>query len=282
MGDRLHRGALAIAVVLGAISSPASADGFLSCWVVTEVDAYGVEQTITRCRIAGGATVDYGSDSEVPSVLYPNLGTDIDGECWYLTSAATLYLIITQYADGSADIGYDPDPTIPGGIIVVGPTIRRCTSEPTPAVDPSTDAWNYVMSYVHDPPTPDLNPEPGRGVTGLATYVGVEVPDDHQANLSSGVSNIEVEIEVDAVIVTWGDGQTNTYPPDTDILAGYPEGSANHIYDVKNSDGVSLAVEYDWTARWRITGGSWIALPVPNTDTSVTYPIAEVVSRLGD
>jgi hypothetical protein len=119
-------------------------------------------------------------------------------------------------------------------------------------------------------------------VTGLATYVGVEVPDDHQANLTSGVSNIEVEIEVDAVIVTWGDGQTNTYPPDIVILAGYPEGSANHIYDVKNPDGVSLAVEYDWTARWRITGGSWIALPVPNTDTSVTYPIAEVVSRLGD
>jgi hypothetical protein len=226
--------------------------------------------------------VDYGSDTDVPSVLYPNLGTDLDGECWYLTSAATTYLIITQYADGTADIGYDPDPSIPGGIIVVGPTMRRCTSEPTPAVDPATDAWNYVMSYIHDPPTPDLNPEPGQGVTGLATYVGVAVPDDHGANLTSGVSAIEVEIEVDAVIVDWGDGQTTTYPADTAILAGYPDGSATHIYEAKNADGVSLLVEYDWTARWRLAGGSWIALPVPNTETAVIYPIAEVVSRLGD
>jgi hypothetical protein len=243
---------------------------------------YRTERQVTRCRIAGGDTVDYASDTDVPSVLYPNLGTDIDGECWYLTSAATPYLIITQYADGGADIAYDPDPSIPGGIIVVGPTMRRCTSEPTPAVDPSTDAWNYVMSYVHDPPRPDLNPEPGQGVTGLATYVGVAVPDDHAANLTSGVSTVEVEIAVDAVIVDWGDGQTATYPPDSDILAGYPDGSATHIYETKNADGVSLVVEYDWTARWRVSSSSWIALPVPNTETTVTYPIAEVVSRLGD
>lgn len=256
---------------------------FTACWTATEYDPVRLRDIpVTRCRITGGTTVDYGSDTDVPSVLYPNLGTDLTGECWYLTSATTLYLIITQYADGTADIGYDPDPSIPGGIIVVGPTMGRCTSEPTPAVDPAADAWNYVMSYVHDPPTPELNPEPGQGVTGLATYVGVAVPDHHAADLTSGVSIIEVEIEVDAVIVDWGDGQTTTYPADADILAGYPEGTATHIYDVKDADGVSLMVEYDWTARWRIAGGSWIALPVPNTDTAVVYPIAEVVSRLGD
>jgi hypothetical protein len=280
---------LRVAVVATAVlalvipAAIADADEVRSCWVAEVINPdTGFPETITRCRIAGGSTVDYGSDTDVPSVLYPNLGTDLDGECWYLTSAATAYLIITQYADGTADIGYDPDPSIPGGIIVVGPTMRRCTSEPTPAVDPSTDAWNYVMSYVHDPPTPDLNPEPGQGVTGLATYVGVAVPDDHGANLTSGVSAIEVEIEVDAVIVDWGDGQTTTYPADTAILAGYPDGSATHIYETKNADGVSLVVEYDWTARWRIAGRSWIALPVPNTETAVIYPIAEVVSRLGD
>lgn len=262
---------------------PVFAGEFSSCWVTVEVHPiYGTERKITRCRIAGGDTVDYGSDTDVPSVLYANLGTDIDGECWYLTSVATLYLIITQYGDGTADIGYDPDPSIPGGIIVVGPTIRRCTSEPTPAVDPSADAWNYVMSYVHDPPTPDLNPEPGQGVTGLATFIGVAVPENHAANLTSGVSTIDVEIEVDAVIVNWGDGETTTYPADLGILAGYPDGSATHIYEVKDADGVSLTVQYDWTARWRLSGGSWIALPVPNTETTVNYPIAEVVSRLGD
>lgn len=261
----------------------ASAVEFTSCWTATEYDPVRLRDVpITRCRVSGGDTVDYGSDTDVPSVLYPNLGTDVNGECWYLTSAVTQYITITRYADGSADVGYDPDPTIPGGIIVVGPNLRRCTSEPTPAVDPSTDAWNYVMSYVHDPPTPELNPAPGQGVTGLATYVGVAVPDDHDATLDSGVGAVEVEIEVDAVIVSWGDGDTTTYPPDATILAGYPDGSAAHVYEVKDPEGATLVVEYDWTARWRVAGGSWIALPVPNTDTTITYPIAEVVSRLGD
>ncbi|HUG32933.1 MAG TPA: hypothetical protein VMM14_08575, partial [Acidimicrobiia bacterium] len=186
------------------------------------------------------------------------------------------------YADGSADVGYDPDPTIPGGIIVVGPNLPRCTSEPTPMDDPATDAWNYVMSYVHDPPIPDLNPEPGLGVTGLTTYVGVPIPEDHQATLSSGVSTLEVDIVVDAVVVDWGDGRISTFPPDPEILAGYPDGSATHSYEVKDADGVSVVVEYDWTTRWRLAGGSWNPLPVPNTATSVLYPIAEVVSRLGD
>jgi len=226
--------------------------------------------------------VDYASDTSVPSVLFPNLGTDLTGPCWFLTSAGTPYIIITRYADGTADIGYDPDPSVPGGIVVVGPNMIRCTSEPTPDVDPATDAWNYVMSYVHDPPEPDLNPEPGQGVTGLPTYVGVPVPYDHDATLSAGLTSIEVDIEVDAVVVDWGDGTTVTYPPDTEILAGYPDGTARHTYEVKDPDGATVTVEYDWTARWRISGGAWIPLPVPNTETATLYPVAEVVSRLSD
>ncbi|HEX6222484.1 MAG TPA: hypothetical protein VF115_15440, partial [Acidimicrobiia bacterium] len=189
--------------LLAALSIPmaAHAEEFQSCWVaeVRNPDTGFLDQ-VTRCRIAGGDTVDYASDTDVPSVLYPNLGTDITGQCWYLTSAATAYLILNRYADGSADVGLDTDPSAPGGIIAIGPTLPRCTSEPTPIDDPSADAWDYVMSYIHDPPEPDLNPEPGQGITGLDTFVGVAVPDDHSASLSSGVSTLEVEIEVDAVI----------------------------------------------------------------------------------
>ena len=278
MGERLS-----IAVVLILIfAATAQADDFVSCWVEEIETGFGNSETVTRCRIAGGETVDYASDSTVPTVLYPNLGTDVTGPCWYLTSLETSYLTLTRYGDGSADIGYDPDPSVPGGIIVVGPNLRRCTSEPTPAADPSTDAWDYVISYVHDPPAPDLNPAPGQGVTGLATFVGVPVPDDHTATLSSGVSTLEVEIEVDAVVVDWGDGETSTFPADIGILAGYPDGAASHIYEVKAPDGLILSVEYDWTARWRVSGGAWIPLPVPNTTTTVDYPVAEVISRLGE
>jgi hypothetical protein len=271
----------AAAIALAMIPPFGAAGEFSSCWVEREWDPFYSEyQTVTRCRIAGSDTVDYGSDGAVPSVLYPNLGTDLDGPCWYLTSLPTMYIIITRYADGTADIGYDPDPSIPGEIIVVGPTMARCTSEPTPAADPAADAWDYVMSYVHDPPEPDLNPAPGQGVTGMETFVGVAVPDDHTGSLTSGGSALEVEIDVDVVIVTWGDGNASTFPADQAILAGYPDGSATHTYETKDAEGVSLVVEYDWTARWRFVGGTWTALPVPNTEAAVIYPIAEVVSRL--
>ena len=265
------------------VSSIASAAEFTACWVTVDLHpVYGTETQVTRCRIAGGETVDYASDTDVPSILYPNVGTDLTGQCWFLTSAATAYLVLNRYADGSADIGLDTDPSAPGGIIAIGPTLPRCVSEPTPIADPSADAWDYVMSYIHDPPTPDLNPAPGQGITGLDTFVGVTVPGDHAASLASGASSLEVEIEVDAVVVSWGDGQIDTYPPSSTILAGYPDGSATHIYEVKDADGADLTVEYDWTARWRLVGGAWTPLPVPNTTTTVVYPIAEVVSRLTD
>jgi hypothetical protein len=280
MGKRLR-----IAALVGVLSVPAlTALGaeFQSCWVTETQTGFGNLETVTRCRIVGGDTVDYASDSSVPGVLSPGLGTDLSGQCWYLTSASTDYIILNQFADGSAEIGLETDPGSPGGIIALGPTVPRCTSEPVSATDPAGDAWDYAMSYIHDPPTPDLNPTPGDGVTGLATYLGVSVPNDHAASLSSGVSTLEVEIDVDAVVVSWGDGTIETYPPLKSVLAGYPDGAATHVYEVKNPEGAVITVEYDWTARWRQVDEDWTPLPVPNTGTSVDYPVAEIVSRLDD
>ena len=236
-------------------------------------------ETVTRCRIAGGGVVDYASDTDVPSVLYPQTGTDLSGQCWYYTSAATQYVILNQYANGDADIGFDTDPGNPGGVVAIGPTLPRCTSEPSPVADPSAIAWQYVMQYIHDPPAPDLNPKPGSGVTGLATYVGVPVPDDHTAQLSSGGTTLDVFIEVSAVIVDWGDGERDSYPATSTALAGYPEGFATHVYEAKGAT-TSVTTSYDWTARWRLVGGAWEILPVPNTSTTVDYPVSEIVSDL--
>ena len=284
MGVRLRiRTALTTAIVILTVPLSSQAAGFASCWVATSTNPdTGFSDQITRCRIAGGETTDYVSDSQVPSRLYPNLGTDSTGQCWFLTSAVTAYTIITQYADGSADIGLDIDPTTPGGIFAIGPTLPRCTSEPGAAFDPATEAWDYVMSYIHDPPAPSLNPVPGDGVTGLDTFVGVPIPDDHTATITGGPTSIEVEVNVDAVVVVWGDGTVDTYPADQSLLIGYPDGAVVHVYERKDADGVDLSVEYDWTARWRLVGGAWQSLPVPNTSTTTVYPISEIVTRLSD
>lgn len=274
-----------VAAVVGMLLVPsvrAEAQVFSSCWVVKDLDSFGRPRTVTRCRISGGSVVDYASDSAVPSRLYVKTGTDLTGQCWYYTSAVTQYLIIAQYTNGDADIGYDPAPDDPDGPIVIGPRLPRCTSEPAPASDPTGDVYRYVTQYIHDPPTPQLNPKPGNGVTGLDTYVGVPVPDDHTARLTSGSTVLEVFIEVSAVVVEWGDGTVDSYPANSTALAGYPDGFATHVYDQKAETGVTLSVSYDWTARWHIVGEAWEFIPVPNTTTDVDYPVSEIVSVLSD
>jgi hypothetical protein len=214
----------------------------------------------------------------VPAVLSPSVGTDLLGDCWFLTSASTNWVYLNLYVNGDAVLGWDPDPAISGGVAYATDRIPRCTSEPLPASDPSTEVWDYVTAYIHPPPEPDVSPPAGSGITGLDTYVGVAIPDDHSATLSAGGVSLDVEIEVDGVGVAWGDGESDTYPAELPALAGYPDGIVRHIYETKDESGYNLEVSYDWTARWRVSGGEWIFLDVPNTTTTVVYPVAEIIS----
>ena len=191
-------------------------------------------------------------------------------------------MILVQYPNGDADLGWDPDPATPGGVIAIGFTYRRCSSEPREAVDPTVEVWEYVHQYIHPPPEPELNPPPGDGVTGLETYVALPIPEHHFATLSSNGTTLHVEIEVSAVIIDWGDQTRTTYPATEAAMAGYPDGIATHVYEVKNVQGASIEVAYDWTARWRIPGGAWNFIAVPNTSTTVLYPVQEIVSVLTD
>jgi hypothetical protein len=275
----------ALGIVLLVLSAlPAVAEEFSACWVTSEFDpVFGEDRQVTRCRLAGGEIVDYASDTAVPSQLYPGVGTDLTGECWYLTSTVTQWVYVNRFIDGDAILGWDPDPSTPGGIALGTGRIPRCTSEPDVAVDPAVEVWEYVTSYIHPPPTPDLSPSPGDGVTGLETFIGLPIPDDHSTQLASATgSTLDVFIEVSGIIVDWGDGEIDSMPADSDAFAGFPTGAVIHVYEVKDETGYALAVSYDWTARWRVSGGVWEFLAVPNTSTSVDYPVAEIVSVITD
>ena len=268
-----------VVIVLLLIPSVAHGEDFQSCWVAEVVDPFGQSETVTRCRISGGDVVDYSSDSAVPSRLYPNVGSDPTGECWYLTSASTNWVYISLFVNGDRVLGWDPDPTTPGGIALATNRIPRCSREPNPAVDPVMEVWEYVTTYIHAPPTPDLSPGPGDGVTGLETYIGLPIPGDHQAQLASATGvTLDVAIEVSAVIINWGDGDFDSLPADETAFAGYPDGAVAHVYETKNEFGYSLTVSYDWTAKWRVVGSPWEFLAVPNTTTTVNYSVAEIVS----
>lgn len=278
MGERVRRTLGAFVVVLLLVQTvSAVAEEFSSCWVTEEVDPWsGHIQRITRCRIAGGDIVDYASDDSVPGRLYPHPGTDLVGPCWYYSTADGNWRFAQLYGNGDALLGYSSG-GFGGGFAIVTSRMARCTSEPTPITDPIADVWEYVTEYIHPPPEPDLNPEQGDGVTGLATFAGILVPGLHIAQLDSGGTVLDVEIEVDGVIIDWGDDSTSTYPADPEALIGYPEGIATHIYEVKGEE-IVITTSYDWTARWRVAGGIWQPLPVPNTSTTVPYPVAEIIS----
>ncbi len=257
------------------------ADEFVACWVAVEVDPVTFEERpITRCRLSGGEVVDYAGDNQIPAVLSPAMGIDLLGDCWYLTSASSNWVYLNLFVNGDAILGWDPDPSTPGGIAYATDRIPRCTSEPSAASDPSGAVWDYVTSYLHPPPQPDLSPPPGNGVTGLVTHAGITIPDAHTASLVAGGLSLEVEIEVAGVVVAWGDGVVDSYPADGSALNGYPDGIARHVYEVKDDSGYTFEVSYNWTARWRVSGGSWVALDVPDTTTSLTYPVAEIVSKI--
>ena len=272
---RIGLGTIVLVWILSAV--PALAADFASCWVAEETDRYGIAQTVTRCRIAGGEVVDYASDDSVPSRLYPSAGVDLAGNCWYLTSAEGQWIYLGLYINGDASLGWLPDPDHPEAIIFATGRIPRCRSEPGVIADPSAEVWEYVTEYIHPPPTPDVNPSAGDGVTGLETYVGVPIPDDHATQLSAGGVSVDIEIEVSGVIIDWGDGRAQTFPASESAMAGYPDGIATHVYETKGA-GYDLLVSYDWTARWRIVGESWELLDVPNTTTSMAYPVNEIVS----
>ena len=278
MGGRLrrHSGTLVVIIVL-ALAIPALAEDFASCWVTTQTDALGRTEHITRCRIAGGDVVNYANDDSVPSRLYPSAGVDLGGDCWYLTSAVTQWIYLGLYINGDATLGWLPDPDHPEAIIFASGRVPRCRSEPGVIPDPTAEVWAYVTEYIHPPPAPEVNPSAGDGVTGLATFVGVPIPADHATQLSAGGVSVDIEIEVSGVVVDWGDGRRQTFPASETAMAGYPDGIATHVYETKDAR-YALTVSYDWTARWRIVGEPWELLDVPNTTTSVVYPVNEIVS----
>jgi hypothetical protein len=96
--------------------------------------------------------------------------------------------------------------------------------------------------------------------------------------------------------VDWGDGNILTISPDSfPLLTGYPDGAARHIYEVKTCDppgssprchpslsSYALSVRFQWSAEWRVGGGGWSQLAVPDTQTTIRYPVQEVISVLDD
>jgi hypothetical protein len=284
---------VSILLILMGLSAPVAAEEVHVCWVDQGINDYGQPDTVTRCRVAG-EIVDYATEFDVPLRLYPDVGTDVNGTCWYWRSVWTGWEIVTRLGDGSANLGYDSD-GVPGGPLNLDVTYPVCTSEPTD-VDPADFlAWDLIKDYVHQEPGPQLNPRVPWGLTGAETHLGLAPPGPFADSIVDPTgSALDVEGRVAAITIVWGDGASLTLPPEAfPQLTGYPDGIARHVYEVKTCDppgstprchpslaSYPVEVRYQWFAQWRVDGGAWSSLAVPDTVTTVAYPVREVISVL--
>ncbi|MDX1450347.1 MAG: hypothetical protein R3246_14955 [Acidimicrobiia bacterium] len=221
------------------------------------------------------------------------LGVDVgyDGsgqECWFWTSGSTNWVLISIDGSNNAHLAYDP----PGAPAALDTTLPACTSEPETRESRLEQVWEVVARYVHERPQPSLNP--AVGLTGLETHLAVSPPPPVTETLISPVTGraLDVEIRVVAVGVDWGDGHRDVFGRSLfDRLTGYPDGVARHVYEVSTCrppgsnnrchpelDAYPLRVAYDWFVRWRVDGESWSVLAVPDSVTTVSYPVDEIVA----
>ena len=285
-----------ILLLVVSLNAPAVQQQSYNCWSEVVFDPEELtNQTLTRCRVAG-QIVDYATESQVPLRLFAAVGSATNGTCWYWRSVWTGWEIIVRMADGSAVLGLDPDET-PGGPLNVDVTYPMCSSEPNESLPGELLAWDLIKDYVHQVPAPVLNPAVPWGLTGAATHLGLDPPlgfTDSIASPTGGV--LEVMGSVAAVTVDWGDGAYVTFGPETyPLLTGYPEGAARHTYEIKTCaepgssprchpslSAYPVQVRYQWFAQWRVGGGAWTALAVPDTEATISYPVREIISVLDD
>jgi hypothetical protein len=265
------------------------------CWSDIAIDPRTrLPESVTRCRVAG-EIVDYSSVGEVPVYLYPDVGSDGVGTCWFWRSEWSGWEIITGHSDGSATLGFDSD-GVPGGPLNMEVTYPACVSEPVDGDALEVLVWDLVRDYVHRRPDPVLNPDVPFGLTGVATFLDLDPPPPFAASIVAPVGQLDVEANVAGLTVDWGDGTAVSVPPELfGSVTGYPDGSVFHTYEVKTCDppgsgsrchpsleSYPFEVRFRWGVRWRVNGGAWQVLLVPDSVTAVPYPVREVIAVLGE
>ncbi|MEX2653987.1 MAG: hypothetical protein WD532_03050 [Acidimicrobiia bacterium] len=289
---RLHAAALTVILVVSMPFSAAAAETW-TCWTDSSGRNDDGAKHVTRCRLAGSTeTSDYGSSTEVPVVLSPEVSTDGEEPCWYWTSRATNRVLVAVDDDGVATVGIDPN-DVAVGPVVTGTDYPRCTSEPTEAPKALMEAYELLSEYTHPEPTAGLSPPSGAGVVGMEVFVSEDPPPPWSASLVSPHSGVRIDVEtfVDAIEVDWGDGNEVVVPQEGfGLLNGWPNGGFGHAYTAKTCQdpggarcheslsAYELTVSYRWGARYRVDGGGWIPISVPPTATTVDYDVDEILS----
>ncbi|HKZ30669.1 MAG TPA: hypothetical protein VJ482_13680 [Acidimicrobiia bacterium] len=271
--------------LVGFLAEPAKAEAV--CIIAQGEDPDSGDITYEDVCWLAGSDGTYTVMETEPPVLYPQLGSNVDGsECWYWTTKVTQWVIISR--DGTiVTIGQDV-----GVGIVLDTTVYAC--EGIPGEDLRLLAWDYLERWLLAEPRIEVSPV--QGFTGLETYVWAAIPDRIEGTLTSPLGTIlEVGAWVDEVVVDWGDATTSPlvlHESELGRFIGYPDGAAYHLYETKTCDeqgrtgcypevdGYPVTVSFRWQAAYRVGVNAWIDIGPVSPSATLAYPVDEIVTRI--
>lgn len=118
---------------------------------------------------------------------------------------------------------------------------------------------------------------PARGLTGLPTVFTVEGLDP--VTHRTVVEELGTRVEVEAVPgdARWDFGDGTTWGP----LAAAAAVSTAHGYERASTPGAHrVSVAFEWTVRYRVDGGGWLAAPPVARAGGLDHPVTEARARL--
>ncbi len=265
---------LLLSLVVGAGAGHASDGVTHHCWTVHDPG-----HVIFRCRIDHIELLDLPGPLSASVPLYPAVGEDIWGECWFHSDVWSGWRAFGSWTADSALLVFGDG--LPGGPFVEVRSFRRCSTDVMLRIE-QIMPWETLGSLDYSPAVPGL--QPTRGVVMVPVFPTVVVP----ATLSFALGDIEgnegifLEVSVVVVELSWGGGAGDVavvHPAEFRDLSGYPAGAAAHVYTRPGS--ARVEVRFEWSARWRFTWDDiWYPVAIGKFATARDYAIDEIVGRV--